>query len=289
MFNKVLIVGGGNVGVQMAVHFAVKGFNVWILTSEERKLDRIAIVDEEGEVINETKNFVLTCDKKKAVEGADLILITRPAFLIKKTIDEISDFLMEGVSLGFVPAIGGGELNFNNIQKKVNVFGLERVPSVARMTNEYGVVKAVGYRNKLKIAFLNESLLKISKLFEMVFNIKCEVVDSYLSLTLTPSNPLLHTSRLYDLFSDYRKGKVYSHVSNFYEGWTLNASNLLFAMDSELQNLVSKIKEDLPSVEVVSLREHYESRTSEELMNKIRSISGFKGLKSPTKIIHEGG
>ena len=98
--------------------------------------------------------------------------------------------------------------------------------------------------------------------------------------TLTPSKPILHTTRLKTLFGDYQEGVFYDRVPLFYEEWNNESSELLFKCDAEVQNICTVLKDfDLSFVK--SLKDHYESYTPEALTAKIRSIEGFKGLTSP--------
>ena len=39
---------------------------------------------------------------------------------------------------------------------------------------------------------------------------------------------------------------------------------------------------------IIPILQHYESTNAVELMNKIKSIKGFKGLTTPSIQIHEG-
>lgn len=94
-----------------------------------------------------------------------------------------------------------------------------------------------------------------------------------MNITLTPSNPILHTSRLYNLFNEKLS---YSEIPLFYEDWNDETSKLLLCMDEELQNICKKIPLNLSFVK--SLKEHYESYDYASLTYKIKSIKGFKGL-----------
>ena len=101
-------------------------------------------------------------------------------------------------------------------------------------------------------------------------------------------NPILHTTRLMTLFSDYVPGKtVYQHVPLFYEDWSDETTELLFECDAEVQGLCRELK-DYDLSEVKSLKVHYENDTVEGFTNKIQNIEGFKGLSTPTVEV-EGG
>lgn len=72
-------------------------------------------------------------------------------------------------------------------------------------------------------------------MYRRVFGDSLPATVNYLCVTLTPFNAILHTSRLYSMFRDYRKGLIYNENFLFYEGWDDQASQVLFACDDELQ------------------------------------------------------
>ena len=108
-----------------------------------------------------------------------------------------------------------------------------------------------------------------------------------MNLTLTPSNPILHTTRLKTIFKEYYDGMVYNSLPLFYEDWDNETSELLFRCDEEVQEICKAIKVfDLSFVK--SLKDHYESDTPSKMTNKIRNIKGFKGLTTPSIKVKDG-
>lgn len=51
---------------------------------------------------------------------------------------------------------------------------------------------------------------------EELLHIKTRIVKEYLSITLTPSNPVLHITGLYNVFKNYKKGMYYKNELKFY-------------------------------------------------------------------------
>lgn len=68
---------------------------------------------------------------------------------------------------------------------------------------------------------------------EGIFNIPCVSLPNYLSVSLTPSNPILHTSRLYSMFKDYTPGKKYDRNFLFYKEWSLEVAQLMISCREE--------------------------------------------------------
>lgn len=89
---------------------------------------------------------------------------------------------------------------------------MQRVPLVARL-KEYGnMVSVNGKRNCLYLGGIGVAkyeLLQFAEFLENLFETDCEVLPNYLCVTLTPSNPILHTSRLFAMFKDYVEEKFY--------------------------------------------------------------------------------
>ncbi len=283
---KIAIIGGGNIGTQFAVHCSAKNHQTIIYTSKPKCFSQeLTILDEQmnkvmASTVDATDNVELAC------KGASVIFVTLPAFMMADIAKKMLPFVNRGAWIGLIPGTGGGECAFKPyVDKGCVVFGIQRVPSVARLY-EYGKsVKATGYRTKLHLAAIpNGNTQECCNLMETLFDIPCQALPNYLNVTLTPSNPILHTSRLFSLFKDYQEGVVYDEVPLFYEEWSDDASSVLFQCDEEVQNLCKAIGGiDLSYVK--SLRLHYESETIEALTAKLRSISSLKGIPTPTKKI----
>lgn len=280
---NITIVGGGNIGTQFAVHCAEQGNRVKIYTTRPKEFSKVlCILDENDNIIHSGKIHLATDDAMTAFKDADLIFVTVPAYLMSNMASKILPYVKCGMKICLVPGTGGGECAFKQcIEKGCILFGLQRVPSVARLI-EYGKrVRCVGYREELFVgAIPNKFVSECAMIISNLFSKKCTVLPNYLSLTLTPSNPILHTTRLRTLFQDYKKGKYYKKVPLFYEEWSDESSALLFDCDDEVQSLC-KLLTDFDLTYVKSLKYHYESQTIQELTNKIRSIKGFKGLETP--------
>lgn len=287
---KITIVGGGNIGTQFAVHCAEKGHEVTVYTSKPEIYDgQLYIVDDTGVTTHEGRIKLATNDPEEAFRNAEFIMVTMPATMmdaIARIIYEHSD--AEPI-IGVVPGNGGSECAFCKCIERGNVFfGLERVPAIARLVKKGKTVKSTGYRDELRVAALpKKNAIMCAGLISSIFDKQTIVIPNYLNLTITPSNPILHTTRLRTLFDDWHVGVVYNSVPLFYEGWDDASSELLLACDDEVQAICKALPEfELDSVK--SLRVHYESPTVEAMTRKISSIPAFMGLPTPTRMV-EGG
>ncbi len=222
------------------------------------------------------RNFKVSSDIS-VLKFADIVISTLPSNIFALHAHEYLRFVENGCYFGVMPGLGGKEFY---VSSKVNFFSFQRVHGVSRI-KEYGnSVYDLGKRELLHIAGRTKTdCIFLAGFFEKMLGIKCECVPNYLNITLTPSNPILHTSRLYSLGMKEVSGYLKKDYL-FYEDWDDHASEILISMDEELQNICKELS-PLDLSKVVSLRIHYESNTVKEMTEKIRSIKAFNGLKSP--------
>lgn len=287
---KITIVGGGNIGTQFAVHCAEKGHEVIVYSSKPELYDgHLNIVNEDGKTTHEGDIKLATADPETAFRDAEFIMVTVPAMMMKTIAETIYEHSNASSIIGVVPGNGGSECAFRKCIERGNVFfGIERVPAIARLIKKGKTVRSTGYRDELHVAALPKKNADMcAALIRGIYDMKTTVIPNFLNLTMTPSNPILHTTRLRTLFGDWHEGVVYPSVPLFYEEWDDASSELLIACDEEVQDICRA----LPQLElqyVKSLRVHYESPTVEAMTKKISSIAAFKGLTTPVVEV-EGG
>lgn len=281
---RITVVGGGNIGTQFAVHCAEKGHEVIVYTSvPELFCKQLKIVDESGQVTHRGDIEFATNDPEKAFRNVDMIIVTLPATMMRDISEIIFEHSDKNTKIGVVPGNGGSECAFKKCIYRGNTFfGIERVPAVARLVKKGEIVRSTGYRDELHISSIPIcDAEQCCKIIEAIFDMPCKVIPNFLNLTMTPSNPILHTTRLRTLFKDWKPGVVYDSVPLFYEEWDDESSELLFACDDEVQEICKALPE-FKLENVRSLKQHYESGTISAMTHKISSIPAFKGLTTPT-------
>lgn len=286
---RICIIGGGNIGTQFACICASKGHGVNMFTSKPELFSTELEVIDENDHITVGKIVKATNDLKEAVEGCQILFVTYPAFKLQQLAEELAPYVVSGMHICVIPGTGGAEFAFAElIRKGVTLLGLQRVPSVARL-EQYGKrVRCEGLRDALFLASIpSERAGDMCTFLEELWGIPCKALPNYLSVTLTPSNPILHTTRLKTLFGDYHEGMTYSKNPLFYGEWDDSSSALLLACDAELQTVCHTL-DCLDLSDVRSLKLHYESDTVEAMTKKIRSIPSLHNLHSPMKKIGDG-
>ena len=280
---QITVVGGGNIGTQFAVHCAEKEHSVIIYTScPDLFSNQLSIVDDRGVITHNGNICTATFDPEKAFINADVIFVTYPASMMNRIADIIFNYSSADAVIGIVPGNGGGECAFRKCIDRGNIlFGIERVPAIARLVKKGESVRSTGYRNELHVAALPKgNAYKCAELVESIFDIKTTVIPNYLNLTMTPSNPILHSCRLKTMFGGWKEGVTYDRVPLFYEEWNDEASELLIACDEEVQHICKALRE-FELEHVKSLKIHYESETAKDITEKLSSIEAFKGIYTP--------
>ncbi len=286
---NIAVIGGGNIGTQFACICASKGYKVNVFSSKPELYDGTLEVVDEYEIVTVGQLNKITSDIGDAVEDCQIIIVTHPAFHLKSVADQLLPYIKNDMNICVLPGTGGAEFAFRECMKAgATLFGLQRVPTVARL-EQYGKrVRCEGLRSELFLASIPSSKAEdLAEFMAGLWGIPCTALPNYLSVTLTPSNPILHTTRLRTLFADYEEGKVYDRNPLFYGEWSDASSELLIACDGELQEML-KIMDKLDLHDVRSLKLHYESDTVEAMTKKLSSIKSLHNLASPMKQV-EGG
>lgn len=279
---RVCVIGGGNIGSVLAGDMAFRGYEVDLLTGKpERWSYEIEVHDlEQGKV--QVGQLHQITDSLEILAQADVIFSTLPSNVFCKKIKDMAPFLKKGTYLGIVPGSGGCEFCCQDlIEKGCVLFGFQRVHSIARI-REYGKsVNVTSRKNEVQIGAIPRNKTKEAcEKVEALLGIPARAVDNYLNVTLTPSNPILHTTRLYAMFRDYEENMVYERNIQFYAEWNEESSAMLLACDQELQNICKKFSK-LDLRQVVSLKKHYEVQDQKQMTEKISHIPAFQNIWSP--------
>ncbi len=286
---KITIIGGGNIGTLVAAELANKGHDVIIYSSTVKNFQEIIdVYDVNDTLLFSSKIKGITNDLKQSVIGANFIFITYPASMFVELAGKLEKYIKSDQIIGVVPGSGGAEFAFGKIIKRGTVFfGLQRVHSIARI-KEYGKsVYMLGRKHSLSVSAIPASKNQmVANMLEEMFDMPCYQMPNYLNITLTPSNPILHTSRIYSLLKNCHKDFVFDKPIMFYEDWNDNSSKILIESDSELKQICKMIPVDLSGV--ISLTDYYESDTVEKMTNKIKNIQAFKGIGFPMKKLECG-
>ena len=259
----VCICGGGSLGHVIAGYLsAKKSVRVNILTQRPQQWQSaLEIHTPEGDTLHGPLHVV--SDKpEEALRDATIVLLCLPGFAIRGELQKIQPYINKEMYIGSVFSSTGFFFEaLNLLDANIPLWGFQRVPFIARTRTVRAEV-------------------------EELVDAPVHLLGNYYEASLTNSNPLLHTSRLYTMFGGENAGKVFPRMILFYEEWTVEAAQLLIDMDEEFFRLLDVLpvsKGYLPRI-----LDYYESHDAASLAAKLSSIQGFKGITSPMKETSEG-
>lgn len=287
----ITICGGGSLGHVIAGWLSARGHaNVNVLTNHPEKWGYEISVDTPDSLLLNGKIEKVSSDPNDVVPESDIVLFCLPGFLIEGELRKLEPYLSSQTYVGSVFSSTGFFFEANKIlDKKQPLWGFQRVPFISRV-NEYGKsAHLLGYKDSHNVAVENVSeqdKKKFALLMQDWFERPIKLLNNFYEASLTNSNPLLHTSRLYTMFGGNNEGRVYDRMILFYEEWTEEAADVYIKMDEEFFALLKVLpvsKDYLPTV-----LDYYESYDAKSLAAKLSSIKGFKGITSPMKQVDGG-
>lgn len=280
---RICICGGGNLGHVITGYLASKGYQVSLLTRHpERWSNILHIHTPEGETLEGTVSK-LSADPAELIPQADIVLLCLPGYGIADTLRSIRPYLLPSTVVGSVVSSTGFFFEaLELLPASTPLFGFQRVPFIARV-EEYGKSACLlGYKPSLSVAIEQEERKgQLVETISQLFGTPVRLLASHYEASLTNSNPLLHTSRLYSMWHDWHEGMTYPAQNQFYSDWTDEASQLLIDMDTEFFRLLDVLPVTAGAIPTVL--DYYESTDAASLTRKLHSIEAFKGILSPMR------
>jgi opine dehydrogenase len=284
---RICICGGGGLGHTCAgVLSSHEDVEVLLYTKHSSQWQRDFKVNTPDATVINGHLASISDRPEDVIPQADMVFLCLPAFLVEKTLLEIRPYLTSRAIVGAVVGNSGFVLFCHkHLPSSTKLFAFQRVPYVSRVV-EYGrSANLLGYHAKLLIATENipdrEAFCdEITRLFKT----PTELADSFYEVTLSNSNPIIHTGRLYTMWHNWN-GRPFDRNTLFYHEWTDEASELEIAMDSELFALLSVL--NVNTRHLPTLLDHYEATDAASMTAKLRSIQSLSTILSP--MVQTGG
>lgn len=276
---RICICGGGSLGHVCAAVAASQGHEVVMFTGHPEAWNTsIEAVDNTGKIYS-GHLAAATADAREAVADASIVLLCQPGYIIGQTLTSLAPWLSADTAVGSIVSSTGFFFEAHHLlPSSTPLFGFQRVPFIARVDRYGSRGRLLGYKPCVKVAMENISdQEEFTKILESVFITPVEKLDNYLEASLTNSNPILHTGRLYSLW--HNDIKPVKEPVMFYADWTDDASQTIMEMDREFMALLHKL--NVREGAIPSLLDYYESTDASSLTRKIRSIEAFKSIKAP--------
>lgn len=283
---KICIVGGGHIGTTLACYIKhTDPLKTVTLYTRRPELfaDSIKCNDIERKVSYCVSLDAVSNSPEIVLKNADIVLIALPHFAVEKAFQDMAPYVSDYARIGVLPGCGGCEFFFDTyFDEKKTLFGFQRVPFTAKLVDYGKETNLKSWKPYSVVAALQRDRIDETCAAVETCGLRTKKASNYLEVALTPTNPVLHTSRMFEIFGKYSRDYEFQEKLKFYVGWTDEASEIMFAMDGELHHLLNAITEFDTSA-IRPLSEHYESPTVEAMTNKINSIATFQSVYAPMK------
>lgn len=240
-------------------------------------------------------------DDPAAILGdADIVVITVPAHVRPALLARIAPHLPshKKVYLGAIPGFCGFDwLAQKELsgQSNVVIWGMKDVPHTAYELQPGVSVRMGGAKSTLYVAtHARESeadRLHLQMLLQKLYSAPVELLHNYLEITLTPGNPIMHSSVVYGLVGPY--GQWHNHAFSSPLCWWTECPDLgayfLERSDAESQALCQAIAQqlhiDLSSVKPLKeeILEAYgdQIRDPRTMLSVLRTNQAYDAIQAP--------
>ncbi|OEH73971.1 tauropine dehydrogenase [Cyclospora cayetanensis] len=310
----ICIVGGGNIAGAAAAWLARQHKNlcVHVLTRQPGRWTRNVKVRANplcrwaSMEPYEANIKVITDDPAVAVSSASLVMLAAPAHVHLDLLKKVKPYLKPGCILGTLFAQGGFdwavESALGTTQCQLSaVFGLQHVPWLARW-EEYGKsVEIIGPKEFLCMAVSPPCARSmVQMIMQFCFDQPCKLLPNFLSLTLTPSNQIIHPARYYSIFKHWDGVRAYrqDEISwGLYTEFDAEAAKYLALMDEELQSIKRALIQKCPDLDLSTVRpvqerivEQYgdDVKDRSSLQTVMSSNKGYASCRTPTIAVPGG-
>lgn len=281
---NIAVCGGGSLGHVLVGWLAtLSNTCVYVLTNHSSDWGNVIEIDTPEGMILKGKIEAVSHVPCEIIPFADIVILCSPGFLIERQIKDIKPYLKSTAFVGAVFSSTGFFFKALELLDDTQpLFGFQRVPFIARV-NEYGKsAHLLGYKPSYYIAVEHcdaKGKEYFRSVIEYLFKRPTYLLQNYFEASLTNSNPILHTARLYSMFAEDNDGFLFDHQVLFYKEWDLKSADKLVEMDDEFFKVLGALpvrKDYIPR-----LLDYYESNDASSLVTKIRSISSFSNIYAP--------
>ena len=277
----ITICGGGSLGLVCAAFLASQpDVRVSLYTRHPGDWQQeISCTDPDGKEYRGRLD-VISYRAAEVIPQADIVLFTLPGFLIRQTLQDIRPHLHPRTLVGSIVSSTGFFFTAHEVlEPRTPLFGFQRVPFIARVDRYGSHGLLLGYKPSLAMALENvEDREDAGKLFSRLFATPVSLLASHYEASLTNSNPILHTGRLWSMWHDWQ-GESRPGCGLFYREWDEASAQVIIDMDAEFQQLLQRLP--VTPGAIPTLLDYYESSDAASLAAKLRSIKAFQAILSP--------
>ena len=312
---KVVVCGGGRTGHLAAVLFKQReGVHVSLLTNNREAIERyraagngITAMLPDGTACEAHLDDV-TVEPAAVLADADIVIVTVPAHVRPPLLRTIADHLSRDkpVYLGAIPGFCGFDWLAERVlsaRPNLVIWGMKDVPHIASDLQPGVSVRMGGAKSTLYVAtHARESETSRAALLahlRRLYDAPVELLDHYLEITLTPGNPIMHSSAIYGLIGPYAqwRNKVFSEPICWWTDCPELAAYFLERCDEESLLLCKAIEQRL-GVNLSSIKplkqeivEAYREQIRDDstMLSVLRTNRAYEGILAPLAPAPDGG
>jgi hypothetical protein len=289
---KVAICGGGRTGHLNAILFkqlpnvqvSMLTSNLEIIEQHARQTPMQALLPN-GSTLQARQDRVTT-DPRAAVEDADIVIVTVPAHARPQTLKDIAPHLnaSKPVYIGAIPGFCGFDwLAEATLPDRPNlvIWGMKDVPHTAFELTPGRSIKMGGGKSQLYVATHarepQTARRQLEKILTRLYGPCVTMLENYLEITLTPGNPIMHSSVIYGLIGPFGQWhrKIFPQRLCWWTECPELGAYFLERMDQESQALCAVISQrmgiDLSSVK--SLKQEIVEAYGEQIRDQSSMLS----------------
>jgi hypothetical protein len=303
---RVAVCGGGRTGHLNAVLFRqLPGVKVSLLTSRRevidshRRGDAISALLPDGSS-RTARPDVVSCEPAEVVADADVVIITVPAHVRPALLQKIALHLPadKPVYVGAIPGFCGFDwLAEKALRSRPNavIWGMKDVPHTAYDLQPGVSVRMGGPKSTLYVGThereANGARAELLAHLRRLYAAPVELLAHYLEITLTPGNPIMHSSVVYGLIGPY--GQWHNRAFPARMCWWTDCTELgayfLERSDQESLMLCKAIEKrlglDLSSVKPLKqeIIEAYgdQIRERDSMLSVLRTNQAYDAIEAP--------
>jgi len=215
-------------------------------------------------------------------------------------LQKIAPYVKKGALVGALYSQGGFDWAAKHAigadrckELDITIFGLQFIPWICRATVYGKEAKMIGPKKLLYVtADPLDRADMIAKVVERLFDIPCKTIPNFLSLTMTPSNQIIHPGRYYGIFKDWDGKKTYDpkKIPLLYEEMDDFSAQQLQDLSDELQSIKNAIVSKFPKVDLTGVKdlgqriiEHYQKEVTDttNLKTIFATNRGYASVKTP--------
>lgn len=316
MKSTVLVCGGGNGGHIITGLASSRGVAVRVLSLYNHEANRWQEITSENDMeivvqapdsstryIRARPDFV-TKDPEIAVPGADIIIVTVPAYCHETYLKAIVPHLTEGVIIVGLPSQMGFEFQcFDIFREKFwhcIIVSAESLPWACRI-NDFGLRATIlGTKSSLACSIINPTNKPTNEILSSIQGLIGDsptlyLLSSYMALNLMAKS-YVHPPIMFARWKDY-DGVPLKEKPLFYQGIDQFGADLLTQMSDEILQTARVIEETKPNADmnkVTALLENFFKFYEGQIKNKTNFLTAFRsnraydGLVHPMKSVNAG-